>query len=193
MVKRIGIFGGSFDPVHRGHVLVAFAAREEMQLDRLIFVPAHRSPFKQENTPASEQLRLRMLRLALAGLEWATVSEVELRRGGVSYSVDTVRSLSEEFHGSQPFLLIGEDNLEGLPKWREAQTLTQMVEFLVIPRPGSRVSPEMAGVRLHRLKGWPMQVSSSQIRQRVRAGLAVDHLVPDAVAEVIHHNQLYLQ
>jgi len=186
--KRVGIFGGSFDPVHLGHLLVARAAREEMKLDRLIFVPANRSPFKQESPPAPDALRLRMLRLALAGVEWSCVSDVELKRGGVSYSVDTVRTLGREFPGAQLFLLIGEDNLESLSSWREVGTLLKLVEFLVIPRPGAASAPELPGATLHRLTGWPIHLSSSQIRQRVRDGLPVDHLV----ADVIRHNRLYL-
>jgi len=190
--KRVGIFGGSFDPVHLGHLLVARAAREEMQLDRLIFVPANRSPFKRAAPPAPDALRLRMLRLALAGVEWSCVSEVELKRGGVSYSVDTVRTLGREFPGAQLFLLIGEDNLESLSSWREAGTLLKLVEFLVIPRPGAAPARELPGATLHRLTGWPIHLSSSRIRQRVRDGLPVDHLVPPGVADVIRHNRLYL-
>lgn len=190
--KRVGIFGGSFDPVHLGHLLVARAAREEMKLDRLIFVPANRSPFKQESPPAPDALRLRMLRLALAGVEWSCVSDVELKRGGVSYSVDTVRTLSDQFPGAQLFLLIGEDNVNSLSAWREAGTLLNLVEFLVIPRPGVAPARELPGGILHRLKGWPIRLSSSQIRERVRDGLPVEHLLPPGVADVIRHNRLYL-
>jgi nicotinate-nucleotide adenylyltransferase len=191
-VKRIGIFGGSFDPVHLGHLLVAHAAREEMNLDQLIFVPANLSPFKTRNHPAPEALRLRMLRLALAGLNWCSVSDLELKRGGISYTVDTVRSLASQFAGCRLFLLIGEDNLAGLPEWKEAGELKARVEFLVIPRPGSSTAAELPGITLHWLKGWPIKISSSVIRQRVREGLPVDHLVPPGVADIIRHNQLYL-
>ena len=191
-LKRIGIFGGSFDPVHLGHLLVAQAAREEMELDRLIFVPAHRSPFKQEDVPAPEPLRMRMLRHALAGLEWCRVSDVELRRGGVSYTIDTVRSLAAEFNGCRLFLLIGEDNVTGLGDWREVAALKRMVEFLVIPRPGFSGPPGGTDMKLHRLKGWPIQLSSSDIRARVRDHLRVDHLLPAGVADVIRDNRLYL-
>ena len=171
---------------------MAFAAREEMCLDQLIFVPANLSPFKQENSPAPEQLRMKMLRLALAGLDWCAVSDVELRRGGVSYTVDTVRELRGTFAGSQLFLLIGEDNLVGLSSWHEADELKKQVEFLVVPRPGLPPSPGVAGLKAHRLTGWPIEVASSTIRQRIREGLPVEHLVPPAVIDVIHHNRLYL-
>jgi nicotinate-nucleotide adenylyltransferase len=191
-VKRIGIFGGTFDPVHLGHLLVAVAAREEMLLDQLVFVPASRSPFKPDRLPAPDALRLRMLRLALVGLEWSVVSDLELRRGGVSYTVDTARAMRERCREDRLFLLIGEDQLAGLPHWREAQELWHLVEFLIIPRPGSEARPLPVGIRWHRLRGWPVAVSSSEVRQRLREGRAVDHLVPPPVAEVIRHNRLYL-
>lgn len=191
-MERVGIFGGSFDPVHLGHLLVAQAAREEMGLDRLIFVPANRSPFKQANDPASVSLRMRMLRLALTGLSWCTLSEVEVERGGVSYTVDTVRHLASQLTASRLFLLIGEDNLSGLSDWKDAHLLKQMVEFLVIPRPRGGRPSVLEGITLHELKGWPLDLSSSVIRQRVRDGLSVDHLVPPGVADVIRHNRLYL-
>jgi nicotinate-nucleotide adenylyltransferase len=192
-MKRVGIFGGSFDPVHRGHLMVAYAAREEVGLDRLIFVPANRSPFKPQQTPATSALRMKMLRLALAGLEWCSVSDLELRRPGVSYTIDTVRSLQEQVAAAAWFLLIGEDHLAALRQWRDADELMQRVEFLVVPRPGTPLTRGETGVKSHRLAGWPVQISSSDIRRRVRDGLTVDHLVPTAVAEVIRHNGLYLR
>lgn len=190
--QRIGIFGGSFDPVHIGHLLVAWAAREEARLDRMIWVPARISPFKQDQRLASAELRLRMLRLALAGLEWCQVSDIELRREGVSYSVDTVKSLRTTFPEASLYFLIGEDNLHALSSWREADTLMRWVEFLILPRPGAGTPMSLPGARLHSLNGWPIQVSSSDIRRRVQTGRSIRHLVPPAVAEVIHNNRLYL-
>lgn len=189
---RIGIFGGSFDPVHLGHLLVAHAAREEVELDRMFFVPAAVSPFKQarEAAPASE--RLRLLRLALAGLPWCEVSAWDVERGGVSYSVDLVRLFAERFPNAKLFFLIGADNLESLPRWRNAEDLAGLTEFVVLPRPGESPVRPPEGFRVRTLKGWPIQVSSSDIRQRVKAGLPIEHLVPPAVAEIIRNNRLYL-
>jgi nicotinate-nucleotide adenylyltransferase len=189
---RVGIFGGSFDPVHLGHLLVAHAAREEMQLERLLFMPASRSPFKRQIPPANDDVRLKMLRLALAGLTWCDVRDDELRRGGMSYTVDTVRRLSASEPGNRFFLLIGEDNLAGLSDWREADLLVTLVDFIMVPRPGVAPAEAPAKARIHRLRGWPIEVSSSEIRRRVRAGLPVDHLVPPPVAEVIRNYRLYL-
>ena len=191
-MQRIGIFGGSFDPVHFGHLLVAQAALEELVLHRLFFVPAAQSPFKQASTPASGPLRSQLLRLALAGWTWCEVDEQELRRPGVSYAVDTVRAYAERFPGGELFYLIGADNVTALPQWREAAELARRAEFVVIPRPGQADVPLPAPFRGRVLRGWPLGISSSEIRERVQAGRSLAHLVPAAVAEAIRNNRLYL-
>jgi len=172
--------------------MVAWAAREEARLDRVIFVPANVSPFKQGHTHAAAILRLRMLRLALAGLDWCTVSELEVLREGVSYSVDTIRAIAAEWPEASLFFVIGADNLADLSQWRDINSIQEMVEFLVIPRPGIEVAAVPPGIQCRSLKGWPLALASSQVRQRVANGLPVEHLVPAAVAEVIRNNQLYL-
>jgi nicotinate-nucleotide adenylyltransferase len=230
---RLGLFGGSFDPVHLGHLLVALAAREELALTRLFFIPAAQSPFKPESKPTPANERLRLLRLALAGKSWCAIDEQEIKRGGVSYTIDTVRDYTRRFPAAELFYLVGADQPQQLSKWREAAELARLVEFVVMPRPepaerratpgaaslnegGGLDSPEVlegsgaggagtaafqqkaTGVtfvppfRLRTLIGFPLGVSSSQIRERVKAGLAIDHLVPGAVAEAIRDNGLYL-
>jgi nicotinate-nucleotide adenylyltransferase len=191
-MQRIGLFGGSFDPVHRGHLLVAQAAREELELARLYFIPAAHSPFKPDSEPAPANERLRLLRLALAGEPWCEIDEQEVRRGGVSYTIDTVRDYRSRFPAAQLCYLIGADHLPQLPQWREAEELGRLVEFVVIPRPGQAQTPFPAPFRGRWLTGFPLGVSSSQIRARVRAGLPIDHLVAGAVAEAIGKNRLYL-
>jgi nicotinate-nucleotide adenylyltransferase len=190
-MPRIGLFGGSFDPVHIGHLLVAQAAREEVQLDRLVFIPARHSPFKPEGHPAPAAARLCLLRLALAGKPWCSVDDQELQRGGISYSIDTVRNYAKH-GGDELFYLIGADNVPALPKWRESAELAQLAQFIAIPRPGQLecVFPEPFRGRF--LTGFPFAVSSSQIRGRVKSGLPIDHLVPATVAEAIRNNGLYL-
>jgi nicotinate-nucleotide adenylyltransferase len=191
-VQRIGLYGGSFDPIHNGHVLVGQAALEELQLERLFFIPAARSPFKPEQQPAPCELRLAMIRLALAGRTDCEVDDVEIQRGGTSFTVDTVRYFSQRFPGAKLFYLVGADNVSGLPKWREAEALAQLAEFVVIPRPGDTPVPLPAPFHGQYLKGFPFGVSASQIRARVKAGQVIVPLVPTAVAEVIRNNQLYL-
>lgn len=190
-MKRIGLFGGSFDPVHLGHLLVAQAACEELALDRLFFIPAAQSPFKPATLPATPTLRARMLRLALAGKPKYEIDTQEISRGGVSYSIDTVRSYKTRFPGSEIFFLIGADHVPTLPKWREAEELARLVEFVVIPRPGEVPAAAPAPFRLRVLDGWPLRLSSSEIRSRVKDGSPVEHLVPPGVADVIREANLY--
>ena len=188
---KLGIFGGSFDPVHLGHLLVAQAAIEELGLDRLFFIPAAQSPFKPENQPAPTPARLQLLRLALAGRTNCEIDEQEIRRGGVSYTIDTLRDYAERFPGAKLFYLIGADHAAKLDKWREPDELARLVEFVVIPRPGESVVEFPKPFRGRILKGFPIEISSSQIRARVKAGLPVDHLVPPSVAEAIRAAGLY--
>lgn len=190
-MKRIGLFGGSFDPVHIGHLLVAQAACEEIALDRLFFIPAAQSPFKPALAPAPDSMRLRMLRLALAGKPKYEVDPQELTRGGISYSIDTVRDYNRRFPGVELMYLIGADHVPTLPKWREAGQLARMVRFVVIPRPGEVPAAAVPPFQIEVLGGWPLRVSSSEIRSRVKSGFSVDHLVPPGVDEAIREAKLY--
>jgi nicotinate-nucleotide adenylyltransferase len=189
---KIGLFGGSFDPVHLGHLLVAQAAREELALDRLFFIPAAQSPFKPDSKPTSGTERLRLLRLALVGKPWCEIDEQELHRGGVSYTIDTVRDYIRRFPQAQIFYLIGGDHVAKLPAWREAKELAELAEFVVVPRPGQIETPMPAPFRGRALKGFPLGISSSQIRARIRAGQPIEHLVPAAVGEAIRGAGLYI-
>jgi nicotinate-nucleotide adenylyltransferase len=187
----IGLYGGSFDPVHLGHLIVAQSAFEELDLDRLLLIPAAQSPFKPTSRPAPGPLRIRMLRLALAGLPHAEVEDLELRRGGTSYSIDTARACAERFPGARLCWLIGADHVAALPRWRDAEQLAAFVEFVVIPRPGVTAAVLPAPYRIHPLRGFPFALSSSEIRERVRTGRAFAHLVPPGVADVIRSEGLY--
>ena len=188
----IGIFGGSFDPVHCGHLLVAQAAMEELSLSRLFFVPAAQSPFKPQSAPAPAEERLRLLRLALAGQTRYEIDEQEIHRGGTSFTIDTVRDYARRFPGATLCYLIGADHVPTLPAGREADQLAALVEFVVIPRPGQPPARFPAGFRGRELEGFPLGVSSSAIRRRIQAGRAIQGLVPDAVAEAIRNSKLYL-
>jgi nicotinate-nucleotide adenylyltransferase len=190
--EKIGLFGGSFDPVHLGHLLVAQAAFEEVGLARLFFIPAAQSPFKPDTKPTPPAERLRLLRLALAAKTHCEIDEQEIRRGGVSYSIDTVRDHARRFPGAALYYLIGADHVPSLSKWRDADELAKLVEFVAIPRPGEADVPFAAPFRGRTLKGFPLGVSASEIRARVKAGKTIDHLVPAAVAEAIRNNHLYL-
>ena len=191
-MERIGLFGGSFDPVTLGHLLVAQSAREEVDLVRLYFIPTAQSPLKPGFQPAPAAQRLRLLRLALAGKTDYEIDEQEIARGGFSYTIDTARHYTSRFPEARLYYLIGGDLVAQLPKWREADELARLLEFIVIPRPWEPTTDLPRPFRGRELKGFPLGVSSSQIRQRVKAGLPVDWLVPPAVAEVIANERLYL-
>ncbi len=190
--QRLAIFGGSFDPVHIGHLLVAQAAREELGLNRVHFVPAAKSPFKPDSQPAPAALRLRMLRLALAGMPWCRVDDLEVSRGGVSYTIETIRRYREDYPEAELHWIIGADHVGGLPQWRQAAELARLVRFIVVQRPTEAETPLPAPFEGIHLQGFPLALSSSQIRSRVQQGLPIGLLTPETVADVIHKNRLYL-
>ena len=188
---RIGLFGGSFNPVHKGHLLVAQAAKENLELDRLYFIPAARSPFKPDMKLAPDRLRVRMLRLALAGHTDCEVDLQELCRGGLSFTIDTVMDYADRLPGAKIFYLIGADHVALLPKWREAKKLAELVDFAILSRLDAVIPASTDPFRTHLLDGLSCGISSSNIRARVRSSLPLDHLVPKSVAEVIFEQKLY--
>ena len=188
---KLGIYGGSFDPVHLGHLLVAQAAVEELGLDKIFFVPAAQSPFKPDSQPAPDVVRLQLLRLALAGKANCEIDEQEIKRGGTSYTIDTLRDYAKRFPGAELFYLIGADNVAKLTEWREAMELARLAEFIVVPRPGGATANFTAPFHGRVLKGFPFGVSSSQIRARVKRNLTIENLVPSAVAEAIRATKIY--
>ena len=158
VLKSIGIFGGSFDPVHNGHVLVARAALEELSLDRLFIIPAARSPFKPGQQPAAADVRLRLLRLAFAGENRCELDTQELDRDGVSYSIDSLDEYANRFPEAKLHYLIGADHVPTLPQWREAKRLAKLATFVVVPRPGQEVAEFPEPFRGQALQGWPFEV-----------------------------------
>jgi nicotinate-nucleotide adenylyltransferase len=188
---KIGLFGGSFDPVHLGHLLAAQAATEELGLERLFFIPAAQSPFKPASVPAPASIRLQLLRLALAGKTNCEIDEQEIRRGGISYTVETLRDYARRFPQAELFYLIGADNAAKLNEWREAGELAKLAEFVAIPRPGGTAAKFPPAFRGRTLRGFPLGVSSSEIRARAKAGLSIDPFVPPPVAEAIRALRIY--
>jgi nicotinate-nucleotide adenylyltransferase len=192
MQQRFGLFGGAFNPIHLGHLLVAQAAMEELELDRLFFIPACQSPFKQGIQTAPAELRLQWLRLALAGKTNYIVDDQEIRRGGVSYTIETVRDYAKKFPHATLFCLIGADNVPTLNKWAESNELAKLVEFAAIPRLGKIAVDFPQPFRGRMLKGFPLEISSSEIRARVKADRPIEAMVPPFVAQAICDAGIYL-
>ena len=190
-LQSIAVFGGSFDPVHNGHVMIARSALAELELDRLIVMPAAQSPFKPDQTLAPAAARMEMLRAAFSGEPEIEISSWELDRGGVSYSIETLRALAAEHPEAQLFYLIGADHVATLPQWREADALAAAATFVVVPRPGApeEAFPQPFSGRY--LQGKPMAISASEIRERLRAGRSVANFVPPPVAQLLNSMQIY--
>jgi nicotinate-nucleotide adenylyltransferase len=185
-VERVGLFGGSFDPVHLGHLILAEAALEKLELDRIIFIPAALSPFKTEHPPlASNDSRLGMLRAAIATESRFSVDDRELHREGISYTVDTVRELLGDHPGVRFLYLIGADNLKDLPRWHEIEELRNLVDFAVLDR---GKTPELEACELPVVRR-RIDLSSTEIRGRLAKGLSIRFMVPERVYDFImtHH------
>lgn len=190
-MQRLGLFGGAFNPVHLGHLLVAEAALEELGLDKLVFVPTAKSPFKQNDETPPTGLRLRWLRLALAGQPRFEIDEQEILRGGVSYTIETARHYATQFTGAELFYLIGADNVPKLNEWREADELAKILKFAAVPRPGQMPPVFPKPFRGVTLKGFPLEISSLDIRRRIKAGHSFQHLMPPLVADAIQDSAAY--
>jgi len=182
---RIGIYGGTFNPVHHGHLILARQALEEFKLDRLVFVPAAESPFKIQNHSAPSGDRLAMLRLAIAGEDRFLVDPLEIERGGISYSIDTVKMFRNRDPGAELFFLVGEDNADRLTEWHRFEELKRLVYFVVLSRSEDFQSPEYPVVQRR------IEISSTEIRNRVANQESITYLVPESVKHYIEQHQLY--
>ncbi len=182
---RLGIFGGSFDPVHHGHLILARAALEELGLDRIIFIPAQQSPHKTDTKPASAQDRLAMIQLALAGENGFETADLELHRPPPSFMVDTLRELQTSHPHDEFVLLIGADQVPKFDTWREPDEIRRLAQLAVLDRAGHETTHDWPVVR--RL----IDLSSTDLRARVAAGRSIRYLTPDAVCDYIGLKGLY--
>jgi nicotinate-nucleotide adenylyltransferase len=183
-LEKIGIYGGTFDPVHHAHLILAREAAESFGLTKVIFVPALTSPDKAAPLVSGE-LRLQMLRAATAGEPSFEIDECELHRPPPSYTIDTVEFLRQKLLKAQLFLLLGDDNLAGLPRWRRFENLQKMVTFIVLPRAKNVVRHEYLAVNRR------IDISATGIRERVAKRKPISYFVPPAVEEIIRAQSLY--
>lgn len=182
---RLGLYGGSFDPIHHGHLILARQALEDLSLDRVIFIPAAESPFKVNHSSASAEDRLKMVRLAVDGEPAFTVDPLEIEREAPSYTIDTARDYHAQYPRDTLFFLVGEDHLEALPKWNEFEELGRLVQFAILSRSDLPLKVEYPVVRRR------FDLSSTEIRNRVANELPISYLVPDDVLRYIQERKLY--
>ncbi len=198
---RTGLFGGAFDPVHYGHLHVARTALEGARLDRVIFLPSGLSPHRHKRTLSPGRVRLDMLRLAVRGEPRFSVSDFELRRGGTSWTIDTVRAFRAELPEDELFFVIGGDSLADLPRWRMADELVREIAFVTVSRPGFDAEsvlrslpfppPVVAALRKGVIHAPLLDISSTEVRRRAARGESLAGLVPPAVEEYIRRNRIY--
>ena len=209
---RTAVFGGSFNPIHLGHLLLADEMLERLRLDRVVFVPAAAPPHKPAALLAPAEHRFAMVRLAVAGHAGFEVSDVELRRSGPSYTVDTLETLAR--NGDELFLLVGSETFLDLLSWRLPRRLVELARLVVVPRTGSAFDPESAAAQkvlreigaerfvsadepitpaaVAIVRAVSLPISSSDLRARARAGRSLDYRVPEAVAAYIRRHGLYV-
>ena len=189
-MSRIGILGGTFDPPHNGHIAVARAALKEFNLQKVLFIPAKYPPHKPVETVTSEKDRLNMLQLALRDIPEFEISDIELVREGLSYSVDTLREIKKLYKNMEIIFIIGADNISEMESWYRPDEIFKYATVVSFNRPGyeSRGKYKMK-IRLFNMQ--PVDVSSTDIRERVGAGRSIEGLVSDPVREYIEKNKLY--
>ncbi len=198
--KRIGILGGTFNPVHTGHLVIAQSAMEAFGLGRVVFIPCSEPPHKRTSFLVPARHRLNMLKAAIAGDPRFETSSIEIERGGTSYAIDTIRQLKKILPGRQLFFIIGSDTLQELYLWKDIYKLLKLCKFAAIERPGfdiKSITPE----KLHLDPPWPekllettaagcqIAVSSSDVRRKIAGGMSIRYLVPPKVeAYIVRHN-----
>ena len=194
-MARVGVFGGTFDPPHVGHLVVAQDVLDTLGLDRLILVPAAEPPHKDRTTEAPAETRARMLEAAVAGESRFEVSRLEIERGGPSFTVDTLRELSEQRPEAEFHLVIGVDQLETFLSWKEPEEVARLARLAVMTRDGRdprEAAPHM-DLPYQAVPVTRIDLSSTEIRRRIAAGRSIRHRVPEAVLGIIEAKRLYLR
>ena len=199
---RIGIFGGSFDPIHQGHLILAESCREQANLDLVLFIPCATGPHKTDGATSTDRQRCEMIELAIAGHESFQMSKIEMERGGISYTVDTLVELKQQYPDDELFLLLGDDSLERFDSWHEPQKICELAIPVVANRPGSGeidlsvLEKYVSADRYQQISkvtvDSPMiEISSSNIRSRVAQEKSIRYLMPRGVQRYIESQSVY--
>lgn len=186
---RVGVLGGTFDPIHHGHLAAASEVCAALELDQVLLVPASHQPFKEPHDSASPEHRLQMCRLAVADDPRLQVSAVDVERGGVTYTVDTLRDLAAQLPGAQLHFIAGADALARLDEWKDADDLPGLARFVGVTRAGHSFPAIEVPYALVEVPA--LEVSSTDVRRRVRVGAPVRYLIPQAVADYMNDHDLY--
>jgi nicotinate-nucleotide adenylyltransferase len=193
--RRLGVLGGTFDPVHNGHLVLAEAAREQLGLETVLFIPAGQPWRKTGREITAAEHRVEMVRLAIEDNPAFAVSVIEIQHRGPSYMVETLRKLQSEYAGAAPMMILGEDALADLPNWKEPEEIARLATLAVARRgeAGPRVPPdvEALGARVEWVEMPLLGISSTDVRRRVDGGRSIRYLVPAAVEEYIRERRLY--
>ena len=196
---RIGVFGGTFDPIHMGHLVVAEDARASLELDKVLFIPAGQPWFKSYRRITESHHRLAMVRLAVESNPHFDVSDIEIRRNGPSYTVDTLAELRERYGGAEFIVILGVDALREIDRWHQPRQIFEMASVAGMARPGASLDPSVlnaaipgASNRMQLVDSTLIDISGTEIRQRVAAGRSIRYRVSAAVERYICENGLYL-
>lgn len=198
-VSKLGVLGGTFDPPHNGHLLIAREARRQLGLARVLFAPTRQPPHKNAAAHSAIEHRLAMVQLAIAPYPYFELSRVDVDRAGPTYTVETMRLLREQFGPrAEWFFIVGMDSLVNLPTWRAPAELLRLCKLAVFPRPGfaanfDELEQKIPGVRARvvLLAAPALDIAASELQRRARAGESIAHLVPPAVARYIAQHKLY--
>ena len=191
--QNIGFYGGSFDPIHNGHLELAKDLLEQAKLHRILFSPANRAPLRDQSYAASPPDRFAMVSAAVADSPGLEAIDIEIQEGGTNFTLDTLRMLKRKMPDAIFSVIIGADQLEKLPRWQRIEELVKETEFLVLARPGHQLSPppELIDLRMRSFNTREFEVSSSEVRNRIHDHLPFQELVPTPVASIITQRKLY--
>ena len=188
-IMKIGILGGTFNPIHIGHLILAEEAREKLSLDKVVFVPAYFPPHKDNSDIADAQERLDMVRVAISGNPHFSSSDTEIKRDGRSYTIDTIKELRQVYPKDELYFIIGSDLLTYLDEWKDLGEIIRMVKFIAATRPGYPLEKIPAHISTLPIRA--VDVSGFEIRKAIREGKSFRYLVPEAVYKYINEKKVY--
>lgn len=192
-MSKVGIFGGTFDPIHLGHLITAQSVKEIRNLDKIIFIPAFISPHKSNAKTSSPEDRLNLIKLAVDGISFFDYSDIEIKKGGISYSVDTLRELKKKYDELE--FIIGYDNIFSFHTWKKPDEIFNLAKIIVLKRKSSH--PPQSKDKYYRqavfVQTRGIEISATDIRERVKNGMPINFLVPPAVMEYIYNHNLYVE